>query len=95
MKVLKIKKNLPSYYNYRIRLFRSGRYKKPFYKIVIVNSFNRIISQVGYYNPHADGYKNKIVGIDRSACLYWILEKKAIPSVFVFFILQRLSLIKH
>ena len=38
---------------YRIRLQRSGKKKKPFFKIVVVNFYNRIVCYLGTYNPHS------------------------------------------
>jgi ribosomal protein S16 len=90
-----IKKHYLRYLNYRIRLFKIGRKQKPFYKIVVVNWNNRIVSQLGYYNPHADGSKYKFIGLDRSATLKWLINKKATPSYFVFFIFEKIGLIKY
>jgi|ERR1700748_1396930 ribosomal protein S16 len=91
----KIKKQFSRYLNYRIRLFRTGRRGKSFYKIVVVNWNNRIVSQLGYYNPHADGSKYKYIGLDRSACIKWLVEKKATPSYFIFFIFEKIGLVKY
>lgn len=91
----KIKKHFSRYLNYRIRLFRSGRRNKSFYKIVVVNWNNRIVSQLGYYNPHADGANYKFIGLDRAASLKWLVEKKATPTYFVFFIFEKIGLIKY
>jgi ribosomal protein S16 len=84
----------PEFEYYRIRLYRCGRYKRPFFKIVVVNINNRIECQIGYFDPHTDGFKKKLVGLDRSACLYWLVYKKAIPSIFVFGLFEKIGLIK-
>lgn len=91
----KIKRQFARYLNYRIRLFRVGRVNKSFYKIVVVNWNNRIVSQLGYYDPHADGLTYKLIGLDRAAALRWLLEKKATPTYFVFFIFEKIGLIKY
>ena len=96
-----------SFFNYRIRLHRSGRYKKPIYKIVVVNFNNRIVSQIGYYAPHLNSelvgkkkkyyasfyIRKKIIFLDRNACISW-LRKSVKLSPFIFYVFLTLGLIK-
>jgi ribosomal protein S16 len=91
----KIKKQFSKYLNYKIKLFRTGRHNKSFYKIVVVNWNNRIVSQLGYYNPHADGHNYKLIGLDKAAALRWLIQKKATPTYFVFFVFEKIGLIKY
>ena len=59
----------------RIKLRREGGKKKPFYKIVVIDSRKpakgKFIEQVGYYQPIYDPYKVKI---DEEASLKWLKE---------------------
>ncbi len=92
---MKKNKTLIKYYSYRIRLFQQGRKKNIFFKIVVVNSKNRIIANLGYIVPHANS-KSKIkpIGLNRNRCIFWLL-KHAVPSYFVFFIFENVGLIKY
>ena len=57
----------------KIKLRREGGKKKPFYKIVVIDSRKpakgKYIEQVGYYQPIYDPYKVKI---DEEASLSWM-----------------------
>jgi len=59
----------------KIKLRREGGKKKPFYKIVVIDSRKpakgKYIEQVGYYQPIYDPYKVKI---DEEASLKWMKE---------------------
>ncbi len=92
-----MKKNRISvkYYSYHIRLLRQGRKKNAFFKIVVVNSKNRIIANLGYFIPHASKkFKVKSIGITRSLAILWLL-KHAIPSFFIFFLFEIIGLLKY
>ena len=83
------------YYKYQIRLFRQGRKTKSFFKIVVVNSNNRIIASLGYFMPHASKSSEiKPIGINKSLTIFWIL-KNAKPSYFIFFLFENLGLVKY
>ena len=83
------------YYSYHIRLLRQGRKKNAFFKIVVVNSKNRIVANLGYYIPHSSKkFRVKSIGINRSLSILWLL-KQAIPSFFVFFLFEIIGLIKY
>lgn len=66
-----------------------GRKKKPFYRIVVIDSKarrdGRYIDRVGYYDPLTNP---ATVVIEREKVLSW-LEKGAIPSETVFNLLQK------
>ncbi|BEG57075.1 30S ribosomal protein S16 (rpS16) RpsP [Helicobacter sp. NHP21005] len=55
-----------------VRLTRSGRKKKPFYRIVVTDSRKRRdggwIESIGYYNPLTNP---KVVQIDHERLDYW------------------------
>jgi small subunit ribosomal protein S16 len=57
----------------KIKLRREGGKKKPFYKIVVIDSRKpakgKYIEQVGYYQPIYDPYRVKI---DKEASLNWM-----------------------
>ncbi|MEA1939518.1 MAG: 30S ribosomal protein S16 [Candidatus Caldatribacteriota bacterium] len=57
----------------KIKLRREGGKKKPFYKIIVIDSrkpaSGKFLEQVGYYQPIYDPY---IVEINKEACLKWI-----------------------
>jgi len=92
-----MKKNKISvkYYSYHIRLLRQGRKKHAFFKIVIVNSKNRIVSNLGYFIPHfSKRFKVKSIGINRNLTILWLL-KHAIPSFFILFLFEILGLLKY
>ncbi|MBL7067296.1 MAG: 30S ribosomal protein S16 [Candidatus Marinimicrobia bacterium] len=73
----------------RIRLLRMGRKKKPFYRIVVMDSRTRrdgrYLDKIGYYNPVT---KPAEVSIDKDKVLEW-LKKGAEPSQTVFNLLQK------
>lgn len=73
----------------KIRLLRMGRKKKPFYRIVAIDSRvrrdGRYLENLGYYDPLANP---AVVKIDKGKVLAW-LEKGAIPSETVFNLLQK------
>ena len=73
----------------RIRLLRMGRKKKPFYRIVVMDSRTRrdgrYIDKVGNYDPLK---KPAEVTIDKEKVLKW-LKQGAEPSKTVFNILQK------
>ena len=64
----------------KIRLKRMGAKKRPFYRIVAVDSRSprdgRFIEEVGYYNPIVEP---KEVKIDETKALKW-LNEGAIPT---------------
>jgi len=72
----------------KIRLFRMGRKKKPFYRIVVTDSRVRrdgsYIEKVGTYDPLP---KPAVVDLDRARILGW-LERGAEPTPTVFNLLQ-------
>jgi small subunit ribosomal protein S16 len=59
----------------KIKLRREGGKKKPFYKIVAIDSRkacnSKFIEQLGYYQPLSDPY---VIKIDQEASLKWIEE---------------------
>jgi small subunit ribosomal protein S16 len=73
----------------RIRLLRMGRKKKPFYRIVVMDSHTRrdgrYLEKVGFYNPIA---RPAEVRVDKDKVLEW-LKKGATPSKTVFNLLQK------
>ncbi len=38
-------------FSYKLNLKRNGRYKKPYYNIIVVNKNNKLVAKVGGYNP--------------------------------------------
>ncbi len=66
-----------------IKLRREGGKKKPFYKVVVIDSRRacnaKFIEQLGYYQPLSDPY---VLKIDQEASLKW-LEKGAQLSATV------------
>ncbi len=64
----------------RMRLTRLGTKKRPFYRIVVVNSQDKrdgkFIEQIGYYDPLKDPVDIKV---DLEKAKSWI-EKGVIPS---------------
>jgi ribosomal protein S16 len=92
---MKKNKIFVKYYAYHIRLLRQGRKKNAFFKIVVVNSKNRVISNLGYFIPHSfEKFKVKPIGINRSLTIQWLL-KHAIPSFFLLFFFEFVGLIKY
>lgn len=73
----------------KIRLFRMGRKKRPFYRIVVADSREKrdgaYIEKIGYYNPLT---QPATVNIDKEKVLSW-LEKGAIPTNTVYNLLQK------
>ena len=73
----------------RIRLLRMGRKKKPFYRIVVMDSRTRrdgrYLEKVGFYNPIT---RPAEVRVDKDKVLEW-LKKGATPSKTVFNLLQK------
>ena len=73
----------------KIRLLRMGRKKKPFYRIVVMDSRTRrdgrYLEKVGIYNPIARPVE---VRIEKDKVLEW-LKKGATPSKTVFNLLQK------
>jgi len=63
-----------------VRLFRLGKKKKPFYRIVVTDKRNKrqgdYIEQIGYYNPLKDPAELKI---NKERLDYW-LSRGAILS---------------
>jgi len=61
----------------KIKLRREGGRKKPFYKVIVIDSRKtgdgKFIEQLGYYQPLAEPY---VFEIDKEASLKWI-EKGA------------------
>lgn len=78
----------------KIRLTRMGRKKKPFYRIVIVDSKTRrdgaVIENIGYYNPVVEPAD---IRIDEESALKW-LQEGAIPTDTVKNILSKAGVIK-
>jgi small subunit ribosomal protein S16 len=77
----------------RIRFFRKGRKKQPFFKIVVTDinnppSSGRFVEEVGFYNPHTKECK-----IEKEKITYW-MEKGAQPSDVVWNLLIKEELIK-
>lgn len=78
-----------------IKLRREGGKKKPFYKVVVIDSRkacnSRFIEQLGYYQPLSDPYVFKI---DQEASLKWI-EKGAQLSTTVKDLFKKEGILKH
>ncbi len=76
-----------------IRLTRLGGHRKPFYRIVVVDSRNprdgRFIEKLGHYDPLAEG---KPIKLDVDKAKDW-LSKGAKPSATVEKIFKRMSVI--
>ncbi len=77
----------------RIRFFRKGRKKQPFFKIVVTDKNNppssgRFVEEVGFYNPHTKECK-----IEGEKVTFW-MEKGAQPSDVVWNLLIKEGLIK-
>ncbi len=77
----------------RIRFFRKGRKKQPFYKIVVTDKNNppasgRFVEDVGFYNP-----LTKECQIKGERVIYW-MEKGAHPSDVVRNLLIKKEIIK-
>ena len=73
----------------KIRLLRMGRKKKPFFRIVAIDTKSRrdgrYLDKVGYYDPLT---RPATVKIDKEKILEW-LKKGAVPSDTVFNLLQK------
>ena len=72
-----------------IRLTRVGTTRRPFYRVVVMESRvprdGRFVESLGYYNPRADP---EVVEVDRDRVAYWI-GKGARPSDTVRTLLAR------
>jgi ribosomal protein S16 len=66
---------------FNLVLKRRGRFKKPFYNIVIVNLRNRIVDKVGVYNPFKLRNTKKIE-LNLLLLVYW-LAKGLKQSIFL------------
>jgi small subunit ribosomal protein S16 len=68
----------------KIRLKRIGSCKKPFYRIVVLDSTmtgkGRRVQDLGTYNPRA--VENQVVNLNKEAIVEWV-KKGAIPTVAV------------
>ena len=77
-----------------IKLRREGGKKKPFYKVIVIDSRKacdgKYIEQLGYYQPLSDPYVFKI---DKEASLKWI-EKGAQPSETVKNLFKKMGILK-
>ena len=73
-----------------IRLTRVGTTKRPFYRVVVMESRvprdGRFVESLGYYNPRAEP---EVVEVDHERVAYWI-DKGARPSDTV-----RTLLVRH
>ena len=78
----------------KIRLTRMGRKKKPFYRIVVMDSKARrdgaVIENIGYYNPVAEPAE---IRVNEESALKWLGEG-AIPTDTVKNILSKEGIIK-
>jgi len=78
-----------------IKLRREGGKKKPFYKIVAIDSRKacnaKFIEQLGYYQPLSDPY---VIKIDQEASLKWI-EKGAQLSATVKNLFKKEGILKN
>jgi small subunit ribosomal protein S16 len=78
----------------KIKLRREGGKKKPFYKVIVIDSRKacdgKYIEQLGYYQPLSDPYVFKI---DKEASLKWI-EKGAQPSETVKNLFKKRGILK-
>jgi len=79
----------------KIKLRREGGKKKPFYKIVAIDSRkacnSKFIEQLGYYQPLSDPY---VIKIDQEASLKWI-EKGAKLSATVKDLFKKEGMLKN
>jgi len=75
----------------KIRLSRIGSKKRPFYRVVIMDSKSsrnsRIIEKIGYYNPISSKGRKKII-IFKKRVIYW-LKLGADPTNIVTKILKK------
>ncbi len=78
----------------RIRLMRMGAKKRPFYRVVVVDSRSprdgKFIERVGYYNPLKDPAEIKL---DEEKVRKW-LERGAQPTETVMHILKKVGIIE-
>lgn len=77
----------------RIRFFRKGRKKQPFFKIVVTDKNNppssgRFVEEVGFYNPHTKECK-----VEKEKVSFW-MEKGAQPSDVVWNLFIKEGVIK-
>ncbi|GAJ04834.1 unnamed protein product [marine sediment metagenome] len=79
----------------KIKLRREGGKKKPFYKIVVIDSrkacSSKFIEQLGYYQPLSDPY---VIKIDQEASLKW-MEKGAQLSATVKNLFKKEGILKN
>ena len=79
----------------KIKLRREGGKKKPFYKIVAIDSRkacnSKFIEQLGYYQPLSNPY---VIKIDQEASLKWI-EKGAKLSATVNDLFKKEGMLKN
>jgi len=79
----------------KIKLRREGGKKKPFYKIVVIDSRKacnaKFIEQLGYYQPLSDPY---VIKIDQEASLKW-MEKGAQLSATVKRLFNKEGILKN
>jgi len=68
----------------KIRLKRMGSSKKPFYRIVVLDSTmsgkGRRIEDLGTYNPRAK--ENQVMNLNKESIVEWV-KKGAIPTMAV------------
>lgn len=73
----------------KLRLTRIGKKKRPFYRIVAIDSRaprdGKYIEKIGYYNPLTEPIEFKI---DEDRAIYW-LQRGAIPTDTVRSLLRR------
>ena len=79
----------------KIKLRREGGKKKPFYKVVVIDSRKasnaKFIEQLGYYQPLSDPY---VLKINQEASLKWI-EKGAQLSTTVKNLFEKEGILKN
>lgn len=79
----------------KIKLRREGGKKKPFYKVVVIDSRkpakSRYIEKLGYYQPLVDPY---VFEIDKESSLKWI-EKGAQLSKTVKDLFKEAGILKN
>lgn len=73
----------------RIRLQRSGRKKRPFYRIVVAEAYSnrdgKFVERIGHYDPVPESYQ---LVVNEERALYW-LQQGAQPSDTVKSLLQQ------
>jgi small subunit ribosomal protein S16 len=75
----------------KIRLKRMGSSKKPFYRIIVLDSTmsgkGRRVEDLGSYNPRAKD-ENQVMNLKKESIVEWV-KKGAIPSVAILGILKK------